>query len=78
MSDCPPTPTKKWPGDDGFFFHSYVPVDKDGKPMNRIIVTRDDQLPPALQADCEARPRPQRPTVMPVSRYTGKPGKKPE
>lgn len=75
---CPKKPVKKQPGEDGFFFPWYLSKTKDGKCTIRIVVTRDDQLPPALQADCEGRPLSQRPTVMPVSRYTGKPGKKPE
>ncbi len=70
--ECPERPTKVWPSQYGCFYGSYRNYEFS------IPVTRSEQLPPALRAEEEGRPLHQRPTEMPVSRYTGKPGKKPE
>ncbi len=74
---CPERPPKKHHGQVGFFF-SYQTAELTNGHKYTIVITRTEQLPPALRAEEEDRPLHQRRTEMPVSRYTGKPGKKPE
>ena len=69
---CPDRPTKKKPGQEGFFFHCYQAQMNNDYIFN-IVITRVDQIPFALhRAQEEDRPLYNRPTVMPVSRHTGK------
>ena len=75
--NCPEQPKKKRHGQVGFFFSNQTAKMKNGRTYT-IVITRTDQLDGLHRAEEEGRPLHQRPTEMPLSRHTGKAGKKPE